>query len=225
MARVRSFTGPACNACGGSTGASYTYTAAQQISRVTRADGSATAYTYDASGNVLTETEAAGTSLTRTTTTTYTVHNQPATITRPSAVKSGQRVTTAMTYDADGNPLTLTRTGIRNGAATRATITMTYTTLGRIASIDGPRTDVSDMTRFAYYPDTATGIAPTRAAARQGPRLGAPSTSMLLVREMRWICQLCGVSTMCCGQTCSQRPHRMHSAARFLPWPPISQDS
>ena len=120
-----------------------------------RSDGSATAYTYDASGNVLTETEAAGTSLTRTTTTTYTVHNQPATITRPSAVKSGQRVTTAMTYDADGNPLTLTRTGIRNGAATRATITMTYTTLGRIASIDGPRTDVSDMTRFAYYPDTA----------------------------------------------------------------------
>ena len=155
VARVKSFTGPACNACGGSTGASYTYTAAQQISRVTRADGSATAYTYDASGNVLTETEAAGTSLARTTTTTYTVHNQPATITRPSAVKSGQRVTTAITYDADGNPLTLTRTGIRNGAATRATITMTYTTLGRIASIDGPRTDVSDMTRFAYYPDTA----------------------------------------------------------------------
>ena len=28
-----------------------------------------------------------------------------------------------------------------------------------------------------------------------GPRLGAPSTSMPLVRETRWICQPCGVGT------------------------------
>ncbi|AMD93002.1 hypothetical protein AXF15_07745 [Desulfomicrobium orale DSM 12838] len=155
VARVRSFTGPACNACGGSTGASYEYTAAQQISRVTDAEGTVTAYTYDAAGNMLTETEAAGTVLARTTTTAYTAHNQPASISRPSAVQSGGSVTTAMTYDADGNPLTLTRTGIRNGVASSATITMTYTTLGRIASIDGPRTDVNDVTSFAYYPDAA----------------------------------------------------------------------
>ena len=103
VARVRSFTGPACNACGGNTGASYEYTAAQQISQVADAEGTVTAYTYD----------------------------------------------------ADGNMLTVTRTGIRNGVASSATITMTYTTLGRIASIDGPRTDVNDVTSFAYYPDAA----------------------------------------------------------------------
>lgn len=85
VARVKSFTGPGCSgSCGDSTGSSYTYTSRQQVASMTDGNGAVTTYTYDGSGNQLTETEASGTALARTTTSTYTAANELATVTEPS---------------------------------------------------------------------------------------------------------------------------------------------
>ena len=100
VARVKSFTGPSCSSCGSDTGASYIYNSRQQVSAITDAKGIITTYTYDTKGNRLTATEASGTALARTTTTTYTANNQPATVSVPSVNNPGQQMVTTNTYDA-----------------------------------------------------------------------------------------------------------------------------
>lgn len=59
--------------------------------------------------------------------------------------------TVASTYDASGNLRTLAETdNLRNETRTW---TYTWNTLGRIKKANGPRTDVADVTTYAYYPD------------------------------------------------------------------------
>jgi RHS repeat-associated protein len=59
--------------------------------------------------------------------------------------------TTVYTYDATGNLTARGETDNRRDE-TRAW-SWTYTTLGRVLTADGPRTDVADITRYTYYPD------------------------------------------------------------------------
>ena len=59
--------------------------------------------------------------------------------------------TVTSTYDTAGN--LLTRTDTDNVRSESRTWTYTYLSLGRIASMDGPRSDVADVTAYAYYPD------------------------------------------------------------------------
>ncbi len=158
VARIKSFTGPGCASCGSDSGASYVYDARQQVTSMTDAKGVVTTFTHDARGNRLTETEASGTALARTTTTTYTAQNQAAAITRPSVGSPGKNQVTSHTYDARGNLLTRTVSGFAGATAVSATTSFSYNELGQIIAIDGPRTDVNDITTLAYYPnDPAEG--------------------------------------------------------------------
>jgi YD repeat-containing protein len=69
-----------------------------------------------------------------------------------SGVPSGTLIkTTVYTYDATGNLTALSETdNVRNETRTRA---WAYTSLGRVLTADGPRSDVADITTYAYYPD------------------------------------------------------------------------
>lgn len=115
-------------------------------------------YTYDSNGNMLTKTVAKGASIEKTT--TYTYHpafNKVQTETAQSIVIPAQSRVRTNTYDATtGSRLSSTETGVRgNGTAYAHTTSYTYDTRGRLTSIDGPRTDVQDVTTFTY--DATTG--------------------------------------------------------------------
>ncbi|HEY3299946.1 MAG TPA: RHS repeat-associated core domain-containing protein [Methylophilaceae bacterium] len=68
--------------------------------------------------------------------------------------------TTTYGYDSHGNLTSLTETDPARSRTRTTTITYTYSTTvpGLVLQkvIDGPRTDVSDVTTYVYYPDTAT---------------------------------------------------------------------
>ncbi len=118
-----------------------------------------TAYEYDAKGNVLTKTEALGTAIEKTTIYTYhPVFNGVQTETVMSVVNPAQNRTITNTYDnSNGNLLTTMEQGLLgDGTPYTYTTTYTYYPNGKLQSIDGPRTDVSDITTYAY--DSTTGF-------------------------------------------------------------------
>jgi len=155
IVRVKSFTGPGCTAsCGDGTGSSYTYTARQQIASMTDGNGVVTTYTYDENGNRLTTTKAAGTDLARTTTNTYTSNNELSAITEASVSNPWENKVTSFTYDSNGNMLTRTVSGYFGTSSINETTAFTYNSLGRVASVDGPRTDIADTLTLTYYPNT-----------------------------------------------------------------------
>jgi RHS repeat-associated protein len=118
-------------------------------------NGNRTRYdSYDLARNLETSrteglTSAGGTTpQTRTITTTWhPTFRLPTQITEPGR-------TTTFTHDTNGNVLTRTVTA---GTSSR-TWTYTYNANGSVETIDGPRlpTDVSDVTTYAYYANTAT---------------------------------------------------------------------
>lgn len=153
--RVSSFAGPSCSACGSSTGAAYLYNSRQQVEQVTDARDNITRFTYYSSGNRESETEAYGTQLARTTTWTYHPDSDRiATVSKDSVSNPGQQAVTILEYDAQGNLYTRNETGFNGSVPISRTTTYSHDTSGRIDFIDGPRTDVNDVTDFSYYPDT-----------------------------------------------------------------------
>ncbi len=116
-----------------------------------------TAYAYDAKGNVLTKTEAQGTSVEKTTAYTYQpVFNGVLMMTVVSVVNPALVSTVTNSYDdSNGNLLTTTEAGLLgNGSAYSYTTTYSYDANGKLHTIDGPRTDVSDVTTYNYDPST-----------------------------------------------------------------------
>ena len=114
---------------------------------------SATDYTYDSKGNALTRTDSLGN------VTTWTYHptfSKVLTETVKSVVDPLQNRVITNTYDSvNGNLLSTTETGfLGNSTSYSYTTTYTYDTNSRVASIDGPRTDVSDVTTYTYDPIT-----------------------------------------------------------------------
>nr|WP_321283834.1 RHS repeat-associated core domain-containing protein [uncultured Vibrio sp.] len=155
VGQVKSFTGPGCSSCGSDSASQYTYDMRQQVLSQTDALGVTSTYDYDEQGNRIRETRAVGTAQECTTTTTYTADfAKPATVTEPSAGNSGQNKITTFTYDAVGNQHTRTETGYNAGGAISRTTTTEHDSLGRIVSIDGPRSDVNDITTLVYYDNT-----------------------------------------------------------------------
>jgi len=78
-------------------------------------------------------------------------------ITEPSVYAGESRITTR-SYDFNGNLLTETVAGFDPfGQPVSRTVTNTFNgPFGQITSSDGPRTDVSDVTTYEYYPNNQT---------------------------------------------------------------------
>jgi RHS repeat-associated protein len=123
---------------------------------LTRVDGlgRTTAFTWNATNQMTSRTEAWGTALARTTTFAYYSPSLalPTAITRPS-VYAGQSATTQLSYDpVHLRPTQVSESGFRpDGTAVSRTTSFQYNARGQVTQIDGPRTDVSDLTTFAYW--------------------------------------------------------------------------
>lgn len=113
----------------------------------------ATNFTYDDLGNMLTKTEAQGTSIEKTTTYTYhPIYSLVTSETFSSVVDPFQNKTVTNVYDStNGTLLTTTENGLfGDGTPYSYVTTYTYYSNGKIHTIDGPRSDVQDVTTFAY---------------------------------------------------------------------------
>jgi YD repeat-containing protein len=106
---------------------------------------------YDLSRNLETSrVEAFGTASARTTSTTWhPTYRIPLTITEPTS--AGNRVTT-FTHDSAGNVLTKT---VTVGGTSRLWTYSNYDAYGRVGTVNGPRSDVTDTTSYAYYANTS----------------------------------------------------------------------
>jgi RHS repeat-associated protein len=118
----------------------YGYDANGFTSSRTDRNGRLTTYVHNARGLETSRTEASGTALARTITTQW-----HATFHLPTKITEPNRVTT-LTYDTKGN---LLKRMVVADTQTR-TWTYTYNSLGQVLSIDGPRTDMADLTTFTY---------------------------------------------------------------------------
>ena len=120
---------------------------------------------WDQVGEVTQKTEAQGWPEQRTTSYTYTHRmDDPFLLTQstetiPSVAASQQNKVITTAYDTQGNILSRQESGyvLINGVPTPKTYTTAYqyNTLGQLTQIDGPRTDVSDITTLEYYANTS----------------------------------------------------------------------
>jgi len=136
-----SVSGDQCTTCGNKASAA-SYDANGFLSSQTDFSGNVTDIVKDARGLEVSRTEAVGTPAERTVTTQWHPDFRlPLFISQP-----GKR--TAFTYDSVGRLLSRTETDISAGRT--RTVTNSYTPEGLMATIDGGRTDTSDVTVFAY---------------------------------------------------------------------------
>lgn len=136
-----------------SSSATTSYDANGNVASRIDFNGNRTNYTYDLARNLETSrTEGltaagANTAVTRTITTTWHPSYRI-----PTSITGAGRVTT-YTYDSGGNILSVT---VGAAPLNTRTVSMAYNASGQVMSIDGPRTDVADVTTLAYY-DCNTG--------------------------------------------------------------------
>lgn len=145
----------------GSDVMTQTFDADNNVLTRTDEEGRTTAYEYNRQNQLIAVTEASGTAQTRTTTYKYLSRtvDLPTEISRPS-VSSGRRDAnvTTIAYNAQNNPVTITRSGYTpGGTPVSRQIAFTYNAFGQVTSFDGPRTDVNDVTTYAYYECTTGG--------------------------------------------------------------------
>lgn len=133
-----------CTGCGGNASQSRTYDTNGNVSQKTDFNGNITQYQYNSRNLEISRTEAYGTPDAHTVTTTW-----HATLTLPVEITEPGKTTT-FTYDSTGNLLTRTETDTTVMPNVSRTTTSTYNSTGQILTIDGPRTDVNDITTFTY---------------------------------------------------------------------------
>jgi RHS repeat-associated protein len=160
--RVKHIGGSGCSSCP-STSKAYNYDKESfALTQVTDGNRNTTDFTRDARGNILTKTEASGTALERTT--TYTYHptfNLVETITVESVANPGQEKVTTFSYDADRNLTSKTVSGYIGTTQYQYTTAYGYNSAGQLTQLDGPRTDVSDITTYSYDPATGDLLSTT----------------------------------------------------------------
>lgn len=118
----------------------FTYDTNGFVASKTDFNGNVTTFVRDAGGQETSRTEAAGTALARTISTTWHANFRlPIKITEPNRV-------TSFSYDANGNLLKRTITA---GAISRSWA-FTYNAAGQVLTVDGPRTDLNDISQYAY---------------------------------------------------------------------------
>jgi RHS repeat-associated protein len=158
--RLDGITRPGCSGCAdGESG--FSYGADTNDLLASSVNGIVTEYgEYTVRGEPRFRIEAKGTPEERRTDYTYDsrFHDRVATRDEPSVNPDGRRIT-RFTYDDSGNRTTETVTGYTldaQGAWTAATRTTSYRydgPLRQLSQIDGPRTDVADITVLRYYAD------------------------------------------------------------------------
>ena len=124
----------------GLDGKAFSFNTNGFLSRRTDYNGNITTYRRNPRGLETSRTEASGTGQARTITTAW-----HASLRLPTKTTEPGRTTT-FTYDAAGN---LTKRTIAAGGKSRSW-SFTYNGLGQVLTIDGPRTNASDITSFTY---------------------------------------------------------------------------
>ncbi len=134
-------------------GITQTYDASNNMLTHTDEEGRVTSYTYNATNQRTSMTEASGTPQARTTTYEY-VNADIDRVTRTTmpSVYGGSIKETVNSYDANLNIISTAINGFtESGQTVSRSTSFTYNSLGQVTQIDGPRTDVNDITAFAYY--------------------------------------------------------------------------
>jgi RHS repeat-associated protein len=144
--RVSSVSGDICSTCPGGQIASRTYDSIGFLDEATDWNGNITKTARNSRGLTETLTEAYGSTEQRVTTITW--HS---TFRLPTEV-SVPNHDIEYVYDPDGNPTSIT---ITDGVDSRAW-NLTYNAYGQVLTVNGPRTDLTDVTTFDYY-DCTTG--------------------------------------------------------------------
>lgn len=163
--QLTSITGPACPSCGP---AAQTFNANGYVATRTDWNGNRTNFGYDLARNLETSRVEALTSGGATTAQSRTISTQwHPTLRIVTGIAEPLRRTT-FTHDALGNVLTRTvqATTDTNGAAGFGATasgspriwTNTYNANGQVLTMDGPRTDVTDVTTYTYYPNNDADI-------------------------------------------------------------------
>ncbi|ANJ67403.1 hypothetical protein A9404_08435 [Halothiobacillus diazotrophicus] len=115
-------------------------------------NGHTITYTYDDQNRLTSETQAAGTPQARTVSYQYGSDGLalPVEIDRPSVCSTATQ-RTVITYDAQHNPIQITENGdTPSCSAISRTLNLGYNSAGQVTKIDGPRTDVNDITTLSY---------------------------------------------------------------------------
>ncbi|MGD8579177.1 MAG: RHS repeat-associated core domain-containing protein [Lysobacterales bacterium] len=160
--------GPVCSQGCGETETQYDYDADGNIIRKTT-DGIITEYgAFDDKGQPGFIVRAAGTPEEKRIDYKYDpgLRNRITQMTEPSVYPGASKIT-HRTYDVAGNLVEESITGFdpSGGPVSRTTSWTFEGPYGQVSSMDGPRTDVADVTTYEYYPDTmAEG--PNRARLR-----------------------------------------------------------
>lgn len=141
VARRTGVDNAACLSCGNAQMLT-SYNSAGFVSGFVNYRGFQTTFVRNGRGLETSRTEAAGTADARSITTTWSpTFRLPVTITEP-----GRR--TEFTYDANGR--LRTQAHVDTGSGARRQWTFDYDARGLLASVDGPRSDVADITRYTY---------------------------------------------------------------------------
>ncbi|MEQ1581470.1 MAG: RHS repeat-associated core domain-containing protein [Steroidobacteraceae bacterium] len=161
--RVTSLTQPAASGTG-TVSATSTYDANGNRTGYRDFNGFRSCYTYNTTRNLetqrvegLTGTTCPGTAVSGVTRTTTTSWHSTQKLPLQIAVYAGATATgtplrqTTFAYDSAGNQLTRTITDLTVTPNASRTWTYTYNGYGKVLTVDGPRTDVSDVTTYTYY--------------------------------------------------------------------------
>jgi len=146
--KTKKIDGGLCTVCGNQS-QSTAYDANGNISSKTDFNGNVSHYIYDLNRNIeISRTEAVGTSLERTTTIKWHVDfHLPVEIDIFDKVGNHLK-NTSLIYDDRGLMLSRTETDIAISTSRRTT--QSYNELGLLISVNGPRTEVDDITVYSY---------------------------------------------------------------------------
>ena len=131
---------------------SKTYDGNGNLLTRTDAEGRVTRYTYNATNQRTSMIEADGTSEARTTIYEYISPDiDIVTRTVSPSVSTGLSRETVTVYDPNHNPLSVTINGFTpDGTPISRTTSYQYNAIGQVTQVDGPRTDVNDVTNLVY---------------------------------------------------------------------------
>ncbi len=179
VALVTNISGPGCSTCGtGNT--SYQYDPANNNLLSKTENGVTTEYgNYDAKGQYGYKIEAKGTPEEHRTDYTYDnrFYNKITSITEPSVFPGNQKITTythddwgnrtsetISGFDPVGNPVSRTTTWQYGGDGTPECDAVP---LHQLCRVDGPRTDIEDITWYRYYPNDSSIPVGSRARLKE----------------------------------------------------------